>query len=93
MQFQVSGALCHEENSSLPRGGRLGENNHQLTPLARENIKGTDAAEQETMVLWRRALPTLRSEQRPTFSKISCFESHFGQTISKISYNSSLFNY
>ncbi|KAG5383353.1 hypothetical protein IGI04_034823 [Brassica rapa subsp. trilocularis] len=89
----VSDALCHEENSSLPRGGRLGENNHQFTPLACEDIEETDAAEQEIMVLCCRALPTLRSEQRPTFSKISCFESHFKQTISKISYNSSLFNY
>ncbi|CAN7049460.1 unnamed protein product [Brassica rapa subsp. trilocularis] len=62
----VSGALCHKENSSLPRGGRLGEDNHQLTPLAREDIEETDAVSHHDKSTLPSGSPLLRTNNQVT---------------------------
>ncbi|WZZ03563.1 hypothetical protein YC2023_089484 [Brassica napus] len=69
----VSGALCHEENSSLPRGGRLGEDNHQLTPLSREDVEGTDAVSHHDKSTLPPGSPLLRTNNQVTSgSQQSC---------------------
>uniref|UniRef100_M4DEY8 Uncharacterized protein n=1 Tax=Brassica campestris TaxID=3711 RepID=M4DEY8_BRACM len=62
----VSGALCHKENSSLPRDGRLGEDNHQLTPLAREYIEETDAVSHHDKSTLPPGSPLLRTNNQVT---------------------------
>ncbi|KAG5378679.1 hypothetical protein IGI04_026521 [Brassica rapa subsp. trilocularis] len=78
----VSGALCHKENSSLPRGGQLDEDNHQLTPLAREDIEETDAVSHHDKSTFLRVhlffVPTTKSLQDPT-SLVPSYKLHFEQ--------------
>ncbi|KAH0897737.1 hypothetical protein HID58_047305 [Brassica napus] len=66
-------ALCSEENSSLPRGGRVGENYHQLTALAREDIDGTDTLSQHATSTIPPGSPLLRPNNQVTSgSRQSC---------------------